>query len=217
MCHLMKNDVVEALRGLLGKLEVEPDPIVVGLTGPPFGLHSADGPVRVSKPENTRPRVNKRRNGALELPTVPLNEPSFSGIAIGAMGHVQLKPVISFERDPPALPTVLNNAKSELPPPDVVGLAVHHLPGRLTVLSTQFGPLTADPRQSRDHCQAHCLVVDRRRRSDSDTAERWIDTEVEVLDVFTDDFYVEASDVDDNVTSTHLDALPGQTARLSQC
>jgi len=69
--ELVDDQVLEAARGLLRELEIQPDPAGVHAARAPFGLHLLDAPVGSMSSQNRLPLRQKRRHELAETLAVP--------------------------------------------------------------------------------------------------------------------------------------------------
>src|SRR6266498_661828 len=93
----------------------------------------------------------------------------------------------------------------------VMALARNKLACRLALLVLKFGLLTLNPGQPGDSKEAHSLVVDPQWRSHTYPSSWWVDSEMQVFDVFA--YYINDEAVNGDLVfllSTHPDSLLSQ-------
>lgn len=56
--HLVKNDVFQAFHVFLSEFEVEPNAALIGIAGPPLGLHTLYTPLRYFDTQDRFPLTN---------------------------------------------------------------------------------------------------------------------------------------------------------------
>ena len=87
--------------------------------------------------------------------------------------------------------------------PDVVGLAADHLALRLTRRVLELLPLLLDPGQALNDREPYPVIGEPSRCRHPDPAFRWVDADVQVLDVPVDDLDVDPADGQGGLSGTH--------------
>src|SRR5690554_2848138 len=90
--HFVHEDVLQALRGLLGQVEVEPDSLRFSDAAPPAALPLLDADLADADAYAWFPDRQKRRNLFSEAVSVPVEEDGFAlgSVAVGANAEVHL-------------------------------------------------------------------------------------------------------------------------------
>jgi len=97
--------------------------------------------------------------------------------------------------------------------PDVVRLPRGHLAGALALGGSKPFTLLLDPGQPRNHGEAYPVVVELGWRGNPHPAQRWVDADVQVLDVLVDDVDVDAANGQVGTSGTHAAPSPDRRAR----
>ena len=193
MYHFMDQNELEALRWLLGQLEVQPNPPGVDVARAPARLHPFDTPIGHINTDEGLPLDNQLWDPRLELLTVPGVQHRF------APGCTRTRPDVEIHSRGSGHPDKItsgmaDDVQSVAAPPNVVTLAGDHFTLGLAGLKSESGALTPDPTEFRDNREMDGIVVHAQRNSHANPPVGGVNGKMKVLDRFPVHFDGDAAD-----------------------
>jgi hypothetical protein len=201
------NNELQTGRRLLGQFQIYPDPPCLSITGAPSGPHLSDPPFPYLYADPRLPFRQKIPYVLAEKLSVPAIEDSFSRLPSIFRAHEQLQ-ATRGAGDHLSGAIAFDDGQSVAPAPNEVCFSADHLSLRLAFLLLELRLLSADPSKPTDHGQPNCIYLQTNGRRDSHPPIRWVNPNVQILDVLPNNLNLETSDLDVLPLSIH--AAPSQ-------
>ncbi len=214
MHHFVDDDVLQAMHGFFDQFEVQPDTPCLAVAGAPFRFHLFHAPFVHLHTDDGFPFRDQGRDLFLEPLTIPGGEYalSLSGRALAAYEEVE-RLVVAHDHFRRAF--VVDDIEQVTASLVVVALTAHIFARGLALLRGELRLLALDPGQSGDGKEAYRFVIDAQWCGHPDASGRWIDAEMQVLDVLANHIDDQAIDGDLVPLSTHLDSSQSPISDLS--
>lgn len=143
---------------------------------------------------------------AKQIP-IPAIEDSLSALSSIVRAHEQLQAARRAGDHLSGL-IAFDDGQSVASAPNEVRFAADHLSLRLAFLLLELRLLSADPSKSTNHGQTNCIFVQTNGRRDPHASIRWVNPNVQILDVLPNNLNLETSDL--YVLSLSIHAAPSQ-------
>ena len=192
--HLVDDDVLQQVFGLLDQLGVEPERLGLGVAAAPAGLHSLKEIGRCLDAQFPLPLGDQGRDGLMQQGAMPLLH-DLVALRGGGLG--------SDREDEPAvihpdrgLLVLLDHAEEPAASPDVMAFPFHEGPRRLSGLVLHPALLGLDPGELRGHIGAYDLKPCAGGCDQGHLPIRGVYGQVDVLDRLPGDRDLEVAELD---------------------
>src|SRR5262249_18777021 len=190
----MHDDIFEALPGLLGQLRVEAESARPVVAASPFSFHTLHKEPLYLHPHQRLPLRDQWRHGFLELLTIPCldNGPLFH--CISSWMHAQEHAAV-LQCDGRRF-VAFAHLEQVAFPPDVMAFTVHIFARGFAFLFLEFLLLLFNPTQPGNGEDANGVEAHPGRGRNPYPAARWVNAQVDVLDVLEHDIYGDITERD---------------------
>lgn len=178
--QFMGDDVLQAMGRFLDQFQVQPDATSLNVACPPFGFHPLHAPFRSLYTNDLLPLQQQRRDLLLQTTTVPFIDCPLTSGSVAPLRNLQVNDAVPPFNTDGAI--TVTDIQTIAPPPIIVGLAGHILPGRLAFLTGKLSLMFPDPSQLANHRQADGIFPHCRRGCHPYPAMGWIYPQMQILD-----------------------------------